>query len=157
VLVAGTRGYDAGTAGVSGVETGVGTHIEAIGFRSASAIGVGPALAVAGYPTAGDADPLWFTTAELRFRHTRDRSPFYWEGGTGFGIAWVAGPRQAVAVAQFEVGVKKRAGSVLLFAGARERFLGLLGTGSPPGDVFNSLHAVVGLGFGEPPSRSRPR
>jgi hypothetical protein len=36
-----------------------------------------------------------------------------------------------------------------LSIGVRERFLGLIGTGSPPLDAFNSVQVVLGVGLGE--------
>jgi hypothetical protein len=158
VLVAGAPSYDAGSFGVSGTDTGVGGHIEAIGYRdgAGSARGVGAAFSLAGYSASNDADPIAFTTLEVRFRHRLRPSSttgVYWEAGTGGGVAWAAGPRAAAMVAQFEVGAQRQAGSVLLFGGVRERFVATVGSGSPAWDAFNSAQIVAGLGFG----RKRPR
>lgn len=70
----------------------------------------------------------------------------YWEVGTGFGFGWSAGIRAAAIPVQVEIGAQKRAGPLLLRAGVRERFVGLVGTGSPPWDAFNSVQVVIGLG-----------
>jgi hypothetical protein len=66
--------------------------------------------------------------------------------GIGLGVAWSAGIRGAAVPLHVEVGVQQRAGSMLLFAGLRERFLLLIGTGSPPVDAFNSVQLVIGAG-----------
>jgi hypothetical protein len=153
VLLSGGPGYDAGTFGGSGVSTGPGAQGDAIKFRrhDKTGVGLGPALQLAGYSGGNDADPIVFTTLDLRYRRPPSASSangLYWEAGSGFGVAWSAGPRAAVIVTQVEVGRQKRAGDVLLFVGVRERFLTLVGTGSPPLDAHNSVQLVVGVGFG---------
>jgi hypothetical protein len=68
--------------------------------------------------------------------------------GSGFGVAWSAGIRAAAVPVQSEIGMQRRVGAVILSAGVRERFLGLIGTGSPPLDAFNSVQVIVGVRFG---------
>ncbi|HET9985017.1 MAG TPA: hypothetical protein VFQ38_15565 [Longimicrobiales bacterium] len=151
-VVRGGVGYDAGTLAVSGVETGVGGQGEVVGYSGAAGtgFGLGPALELAGYSTAGDADPIAFTTVEARYRRARSVGPAgaYWELGSGLGVAWSPGIQRAAVPIQGEVGVQTALGGALLAVGVRERFLGLVGTGSPPLDAFNSVQLVVGLGLG---------
>jgi hypothetical protein len=152
-LVGVGAGYDAGTLGVSGVETGTGVQLEVVGYRGAdgSGLGLGPALAIAGYTTDGDGDPIAFTTLELRYRRRLRpgaRSGLYWGAGTGAGAAWSPALTRAALPLQGEVGVSTAAGRLLLSLGVRERFLALLGSGSPPTDASNSLQLVLGLGLG---------
>ena len=159
VMVAGGPGFDAGSFGVSGVENGIGAHIEVIRYPRADSLGLGlgGAFELAGYPSGGDADPLGFTTFEVRYRRPFDTTAAhgaYWEIGSGGGIAWSAGIRAAAVPLQGEIGMQKQTGSVLLSIGLRERFLGLISSGSPPLDFFNSVQVVVGVRFGEG-SRSR--
>ena len=151
VMVGGGAGYDAGTLGVSGIKTGVGGHVEVIGYGRARSLGVGPALQLAGYNTAGDADPLAFTTFDVRYRRPArggDTTQVYWEIGSGLGAAWSAGIRAAAMPLQGEVGVQRQTGSVILSLGVRERFLGLVGAGSPAWDAFNSVQLVFSARFG---------
>lgn len=151
VLAGGGAGYDAGTPGVSGVESGVGGHAEAIGYAEprATGYGLGAAVELAGYSTDGDADPIAFTTLEARYRRGLGgdgASGAYWEAGSGLGVAWSPGIQRVAVPLQGEIGVPTAAGGLLLSAGVRERFLGLLGTGSPPTDAFNSVQLIVRIG-----------
>jgi hypothetical protein len=152
-FVRGAAGYDAGTLGVSGVETGFGGQIEAVGYtakRSAS-YGLGAALEIAGFSTGGDADPIAFTTLEGRYRRPFEppqESGAYWELGSGAGLAWAPDIQRAVLPLQGELGLQTRMGSAMLSVGLRERFLVLVGSGSPAWDAFNSVQLVAGLGFG---------
>ena len=152
VMIAVGPGYDAGTFAVPGIETGIGGQIEIIRYpRSDVGVGLGPAFELAGLTTLNDADPLFFTTFELRYRRpigaTAGSGP-YWEVGSGVGVAWSAGIQAAAVPVQAEIGVQRRAGSLLLSVGVRERFVGLVGTGSPPWDAVNSLQLVFGVRFG---------
>jgi hypothetical protein len=149
VMVAGGLGHDAGSVGVSGIETGMGGQLELIDYRSApSPWGFGPAVALAGYSTANDADPIGFATYDVRHRRpfgTTAARGAYWEWGTGAGVAWSAGIRGAAFPVQGEIGMQKRVGAVTWSWGVRERFIGVLGTGSPAWDPFNSVQVVVGV------------
>jgi hypothetical protein len=153
VMLAGGPGYDGGTFGVPGVETGIGGQIEVIRYPRAddAGVGLGAAFELAGHRTYNDADPLFFTTFELRYRRpfgaTAASGP-YWEVGSGGGIAWSAGIRAAAIPVQAGIGVQRQVGSLLLSVGARERFVGLVGTGSPSWDGLNSLQLVFGVQFG---------
>jgi hypothetical protein len=137
---------DAGTLGVSGVGTGIGAHVEAIAYRerAGSGLGAGPALAIAGYSTSGDGDPIVFATLELRAR--RSSAHAFAEVGTGAGAAWAPGPIRLAVPLQAEAGLRATSGPLELSVGLRERFIGLVGTGSPPTDAHNSLQLVVGIG-----------
>jgi hypothetical protein len=155
VMVAAGPSYDAGTFAVPGVKTGIGGQIEVIRYPRAHDVGVGlgASLELAGHSTANDADPLFLTTFEVRCRrpfhvHVTGRSGPYWQVGGGGAIAWSAGIRAAAVPVQAEIGVQRQVGSLLLSVGARERFVGLVGTGSPPLDALNSLQLLVGVQFG---------
>lgn len=152
VTVGGGVGLDAGTVGASGVEAGVGGQIEVLGYagEGETRYGWGPSLEIAGYSTDGDGDPIVFTTMEGRFRRQAGTSSLgdaYWELGSGFGVAWTPTLQRAVLPLQAEVGVQTSLGSARLSVGARERFLFLVGSGSPPLDAFNSVQLVAGVGF----------
>jgi hypothetical protein len=153
VMVAGGPGFDAGTFAVPGIERGIGGQVEVIRYPTSgeAGVGLGPVFELAGHTTPNDADPLVLTTFELRYRRSFGAtvaSGPYWEVGGGGGIVWSAGVRAAAVPAQAEVGVQRRVGSLLLSVGARERFVGLIGTGSPAWDALNSLQLVVGVRFG---------
>jgi hypothetical protein len=153
VLVRAAPTFDAGTFEVSGVETGIGGQIEMIGYTGPNATGpgVGAAIAVAGYSSAGDADPIFLTTLEGRYRRglrTNPSAQWYGELGTGLGLAWGAGSVDAAAIpVQAEVGLRDPDGGLLWSLGLRERATLLIGSGSPPLDLLNSIQLVAGLGF----------
>jgi hypothetical protein len=151
-------GFDAGTLAVPGVETGIGWQAESIGYSDRHATGLGGGLAIqrAGYATAGDADPITYTTAELRLRmrigETAPHGPgggptAYWSVGSGLGVAWSPAVNRVVVPLQAELGVQHGFGAALVSAGVRERFMPMVGTGSPPFDAFNSVQLVLGIGF----------
>jgi hypothetical protein len=157
VMVATGASHDAGTFAVPGVETGIGGQIEVIRYPRGHdvAVGLGASLELAGHRTGNDADPLLLTTFEARYRrpfHAIAGSGPYWEFGGGGGIAWSAGIQAAAVPLQAEIGVQRRVGSLLLSVGARERFVGIVGRGSPPLDALNSLQLLIGVRFG---ARSR--
>jgi len=142
--------FDFGTFGVSGVENGVGTQLEVIGYKSASATGtgLGPALQLVGYSAANDADPIAFLTVDLRYRRQFvSASTLYWSVGTGGGLAWSAGVRGAAVPLQGEVGVARHVRRVQLFVGVRERLVVVIGSGSPQWDASNSVQLMGALGF----------
>lgn len=150
VMVAAGPSYDAGTFAVPGVETGIGGQIEVIRYSRAHdvAVGLGASLELAGHRTGNDADPLFFTTFEARYRRpfqAMAESGPYWEIGGGGGIAWSAGVQAAAVPVHAEIGVQRRVGSLLLSVGARERFVGVVGRGSPPFDALNSLQLLIGV------------
>jgi hypothetical protein len=79
-----------------------------------------------------------FTTFEVRYRRPFDTTAAhaaYRAIGSGGGIAWSAGIRAAAVPLQGEIGMQKQTDPVLLSIGLRERFLGLIGSGSPPLDA----------------------
>jgi hypothetical protein len=157
-MVGGGPGYDAGTFAVPGVERGIGGQIDVIRYSRPDNVGfgMGPAFELSGHTTMNDADPLFCTTFDLRYRR-----PFgppatsgpYWEVGSGVGLAWSAGIRAAAVPVQAEIGRQWRAGSLLVSVGARERFVGMVGPGSPPWDALNSLQLFFGVRSG-PGARS---
>lgn len=158
VTLAGAAGFDAGTFGVPRVKTGVGSHIEAIRYvrDGHSDVGLGAAFELAGHATGNDADPLFFTTLEFRYRRafgvTIAPNQPYWEIGSGVGIPWSAGIRGAAVPLQAEIGLERRVGSVRASVAARERFVGLIGGGLPAWDLLNSLQVVFSVRFGTPDS-----
>lgn len=149
VLVGGALGFDAGTLGVSGVETGVGAQAEIIAFDRDGSSGVGPAVQLAGYSSSGDGDPIAFTTLEARYAGW---NPFgggaYLEVGTGLGAAWSPGVHHAAVPVQVEVGLERPLGAWTGRVGVRERFIGLIGGGSPPLEAFNAVQLVLGVTLG---------
>lgn len=146
-LVGGAAGFDAGTLGVGGVETGIGGQAELIFFDRGGRWGGGPAFQWAGYRTEGDADPIAFTTAELR-RHVGRLEGAYMEFGGGIGGAWSSGLRRIALPLQAEVGVAARVGGFRGRVALRERFVGLIGDGTPPADAFNSVQIAFALWLG---------
>lgn len=147
VLVGGALGFDAGTVAVSGVETGWGAQVEVLGFDRAARFGAGPSLQVGGYPTAGDADPVWVTAVEGRWRLAAfaGRAGFV-EAGAGLGAGWSPSLRHVAVPLQLEVGAETQLRrGFRARVGVRERFVGLIGSGSPPGDLLNSLQLTAGL------------
>ncbi len=151
VMVAAGPSYDAGTFAVPGIETGIGGQIEVIRYADDSRVGMGASVELAGHRTGNDADPLFLTTFEARYRRPFEamaESGPYWELGGGGGIAWSAGVQGAAIPVQAEIGVQRRVGSLLLSVAVRERVVGVLSTGSPPVDVLNSLQLLIGVRFG---------
>lgn len=146
--------FDFGTIATSGVTSGAGGHAEFVSYDAADGggYGVGAALELGGYQTSGDADPIAFTTLETRYRlpigSNAKRTQVYWEVGTGAGVAWTPALQSAVIPLQVELGAQRSIGSAFLVAGVRERFLGLIGSGSPMFDAFNSVQLVFGIGIG---------
>ena len=74
IVVSGAAGFDVGTLGVNGIDAGVGVQTEAIGYvdLDGTSVGFGPAVEIAGYDTEGDADPIAFTTLDIRYRRFLD-------------------------------------------------------------------------------------
>jgi hypothetical protein len=112
--------YDAGTLGVSGIETGVGLHLEAIGYRApnGTGIGLGPVLQIAGYTLEGDGDPLGFSTLEVRYRqfmHPTGMTGAYWAVSSGAGAAWAPALTRVAPTIQAEIGVQTAAGWLASF------------------------------------------
>lgn len=153
VMVAAGPSYDAGTFAVPGIETGLGGQIEVIRYPRAPDVGVGlgASFELAGHRTGNDADPLFFTTFEARsrrpFQAMAESGP-YWELGGGGGLVWSAGVQAAAIPVQAGIGVQRRLGSVLLSVEVRERFVAVVGSGSPPLDALNSLQLLIGVRFG---------
>ena len=152
VLVRGGPSYDLGTLGVSGVETGFGGQAEAIGYRQrgGTGYGLGLTLELAGYSTEGDGDPVAFTSLEGRHRimlGEGEDAGVYSELGTGVGLAWAPGVQRVTIPLQGEAGVQERWAGTFFSLGIRERFLPMIGEGSPAFDVLNSVQVVAGVGL----------
>lgn len=145
--------YDAGTIGVSGLADGFGGYAEIMvrPGTGGNGFGVGPVLQVAGFATGGDADPIAVTSLEARYcrgfgRPSRVKP--YWEIGSGFGLVWSPSIQRAALPLQGEIGVQASTGCWRFNLGLRERFLAMVGQGSPPFDMLNSVQVVIGLAAG---------
>ncbi|MGQ0815248.1 MAG: DUF3667 domain-containing protein [Gemmatimonadota bacterium] len=151
-IMRGGPGFDMGTLTVSGLKTGVGAHVDAVGYDAdeGGGYGVGVALGMAGYTSSGDADPVSIGTIEARYRlpiaPKRSGTRLYWEFGSGIGGAWAPELQRFAIPIQIELGVQRPLGGALIVAGIRERFVGLIGSGSPGADAFNSLQLLIGIG-----------
>jgi hypothetical protein len=139
---------DVGTLGVSGLEGGLGGHLE-IGLlhdRGRSALGGVLSGTLAGYSSAGDADPVFLTTLELRSRHwlgtsTRSVRPFVEVGGGG-AVMWSAGPQAGGLVGHIAAGLQGGGTGTQWWVAIRERPAGLLGGQA---EFFNSVQLTAGL------------
>lgn len=146
----GAVGFDAGTVAVSGVETGVGLLAEAIAYPwDGRGFGLGPSAQVGGYASAGDGDPIAFTTLEVRC-HSVSEVPTrpYLQLGTGAGVALTTSIHDAAVPVQMEVGLERQLGRFIGGFGLRERFVGLIGSGDPGLEAFNSVQLVLGVRLG---------
>lgn len=149
---------DAGTLGVSGVETGIGAHAEAglTQEHEGGSVGAGLAGTLSGFSSEGDTDPIFFTSLEARYRRyggTPDRGvrPFYGVGG-GPVMAWVAGPRKGGLVLNLEIGLRGGRG-LEWWLGLRERPVGMIGGQA---EFFNSVQLIAALGWSwQPPLTPR--
>lgn len=139
---------DAGTLGVTGLESGVGGHSEAgtLWEREDYSLGVAVTGALAGYQGEGDGDPLFFTSAEARYRRAlgqpRASSRPFVEAGCGPVLAWMAGPRQGGLSLHCAVGIEGGGESLRWWIALRERPTGLFGRQA---EFFNSAQVVFGL------------
>jgi hypothetical protein len=159
VMVGGGAGFDAGTVGVSGIETGVGTHVEIIGYTAARAtgFGTGASFHILGFQSAQDADPMALMVLEGRHRwarHRGDGAGLFWGLGTGAGTAWTPTVSHLAVPLQVEIGVNRVVGGVIFEIAARERLVGLIGTGSPPFDAVNAVQVIISGGFDWDASRT---
>jgi hypothetical protein len=147
---------DVGTLGVSGLQGGLGGHLE-IGVlheRQRSALGVALTGMIAGYSSAADADPVFFTTLEARSRRwlggpTRSVRPFLEVGG-GVGMMWVAGPQAGGLVGHVAAGLQGGGSGLQWWVALRERPAGLLGGQA---EFFNSAQLALGLEVRRPHGR----
>jgi hypothetical protein len=151
VFVAAGPTGDVGTLGVSGLEGGIGGHLEVGVLRERERSALGGALTgtLAGYTTAGDADPVLLTALEVRSRrrlgagaHPRSRRPFF-EAGGGPGVMWSAGPRAGGLVGHVAVGIETGGPGLQWWVALRERPALMLGGQA---EFFNSVQLVIGLG-----------
>jgi hypothetical protein len=159
-MVGGGAGFDAGTVGVSGIGSGAGTHLETIGYTGerATGYGAGASLHILGFQSAQDADPMALMVVEGRHRwagNRGDRTALFWGLGTGIGTAWTPAVSHLAVPVQVEVGVSRVVGGVLFELSARERLVGLIGTGSPPFDAANSVQVIMSAGFDRGGERPR--
>jgi hypothetical protein len=143
---------DVGTLGVGGMQGGVGGQLE-IGMlfrqRERSTLGAALTGSLAGYSTAADADPLFFTGLELRFRRwygagTRSTRPFVEVGG-GPVVAWAAGPQAGGVVAHLGAGLQGGGPEPRWWVALRARPAGLAGGQA---EFFASTQIVFGLALG---------
>lgn len=139
---------DVGTLGVSGLQGGLGGHLEIGAFwdRARSALGGVLAGTLAGYSSAGDADPVFLTTLEIRSRQslgarTRSVRPFIEVGGGG-AVMWSAGPQAGGLVGHIAAGLQGGGTGTQWWVALRERPAGLLGGQA---EFFNSVQLTLGL------------
>lgn len=155
-VAAGPTG-DVGTLGVAGLQGGLGGHVEVgvLWQREPSAVGCVLTGTVAGYSSAGDADPIFFTALEARSRRwlgrrTRSLRPFLEVGG-GLGVMWVAGPQAGGVVGHIGAGLQGGGTGMQWWVALRERPTGLLGGGQA--EFFNSVQLALGLEVTRPRGR----
>jgi hypothetical protein len=139
---------DVGTFAVSGLQGGIGGHLEVGKFwdRERFALGAAISGAVAGYSSAGDADPVFFTAAEVRLKRwlSEDRSrvrPFLDVGG-GPVVAWVAGPYAGGLVTHLGVGFEGGRSGLKWWVALRARPMALA---SGQAEFFGSTQMMFGL------------
>jgi hypothetical protein len=140
---------DVGTLAVSGLGTGIGGHVE-LGMtweRKHSILGAALTGTVAGYASAGDADPVLFTALEIRSRRwlgspARSPRPFFEIGG-GPIMAWVAGPMAGGLGAHIGAGIQAVRPTWQWWVALRARPAGLVG--GRQAEFFNSTQLVFGL------------
>jgi hypothetical protein len=149
VFSAGGPTLDVGTLAVSGLQGGVGGHLEVGRLWPGERLALGAALtgALAGYSSAGDADPVFFTGLEVRARHPlgpdgKAVRPFLEVGG-GPVVAWVAGPRAGGLVAHLALGFQGGRHGLPWWIALRARPAGLVGSGQA--EFFGSMQLSFGL------------
>ena len=141
---------DVGTLGVSGLQGGIGGHLEIgkLWERERSALGAVVSGAVAGYSSAADADPVFFTGLEVRSRRwLGDDGPGlrpFLEVGGGPVVAWVAGPQAGGLVAHLGAGFQGGRSDWQWWLALRARPMGLVGGQA---EFFGSTQMVFGLAF----------
>jgi hypothetical protein len=141
---------DVGTLAVSGLQGGIGGHLEIgkLWERERFALGAAVTGAVAGYSSAADGDPVFFTGVEVRSRrwlgHEGPAVRPFLEMGAGPVIAWVAGPRAGGLVAHLGAGFQGGRPDLQWWVALRARPMGLVG-----GQVefFGSTQMALGLAF----------
>jgi hypothetical protein len=154
-FVAAGPSLDMGTLAVSGLQGGVGGHLELgkLWQRDQSTLGAALTGAIAGYSSTADADPVFFTGLEIRSRRnlSPDRAvrPFV-EAGGGPVVAWVAGPQAGGLVAHLALGFQAGEGGLPWWVAVRVRPAGLVG--GDQAEFFGSAQ----LGFGLSLRRNQP-
>lgn len=148
VFLAAGPSLGAGTMAVSGLQGGIGAHLEAGRFwpgpdNEWGAVGTG---SLAGYSGEGDGDPIYLTTIEGRYRSWPGPAeagprPFF-EAGAGPGMAWLAGPRQGGLTAHLAIGIGSRGSSLGWWLALRERPAVLFGGQA---EFYNAVQLVLGL------------
>jgi hypothetical protein len=135
--------FSAGSVAVPGTATGF-----AGGVDGEVQIGGDFAVAVtadlAGYPSAGDGDPIFWTEAQLRYRLPIHDAPTWRVFGTvgvGPGLVVCCYLDAAVAGGFVELAIERRFGRALIGASLRERPAYFM-TG---GDPFGEIHTTIGL------------
>jgi hypothetical protein len=154
-VAAGPTG-DLGTLGVSGLQGGLGGHLEmgAVWERERSAWSGVLTGTLAGYSTAADADPVVLTALEARSRRwlglrTRSVRPFLEVGG-GVGAMWAAGLQAGGLVGHVAAGLQGGGTGMQWWVALRERPAGLMGGQA---EFFNSVQLVLGLEINGPRGR----
>jgi hypothetical protein len=124
---------DVGTLAVSGLQGGIGGHLEIgkLWERERFALGAAVTGAVAGYSSTADADPVFLTGVEVRSKRCLGHEgpgvrPFLELGG-GPVIAWVAGPQAGGLVAHLGAGFQGRRSNLQWWVALRARPMGLVG------------------------------
>jgi hypothetical protein len=146
-FVAAGPSLDTGTLAVSGLQGGVGAHLEVgkLWSKERSALGAALTGAIAGYSSAADADPVFFTGLEIRARQNlgQDRAlqPFLELGG-GPVVAWVAGPRAGGLVAHLALGLEGGRYGLPWWVALRARPAGLV---DGQAEFFGSMQLSFGL------------
>ena len=141
---------DVGTLGVSGLQGGIGGHLEIgkLWERERFALSAVVTGAVAGYSSAGDADPVFFTGLEVRSRrwlgHDGPGMRPFLEVGGGPVVAWVAGPRAGGLVAHLGAGFQGGRPDLPWWVALRARPMGLVGGQA---EFFGSTQLVFGVAF----------
>jgi hypothetical protein len=147
-FVAAGPSLDMGTLTVSGLQGGVGGHLELgkLWKKEPTALGAALTGAIAGYSSAGDADPVFFAALEFRARRRLgpDRAlQQFLEVGGGPVVAWVAGPRAGGLAAHLSVGFQGRRRGLPWWVALRARPAGLVGDGQA--EFFGSMQLSFGL------------
>jgi hypothetical protein len=162
-MVSGGGAFDAGTVAAGGLKSGFGQSAELIGFSESMGmgLGLGPSIHWGGYDSADEGEPIGVSTLEGRARSLLRRDgatrPF-WGLGVGAGMAWTPSVSHLAIPLHGELGIQHRRGTFFWEVAVRERFITLVGGGSPQVDGLNSLQVVVGLGVsvGVDPRRPPP-
>ncbi|MBL0213588.1 MAG: hypothetical protein IPQ07_06885 [Myxococcales bacterium] len=153
LLLAGCRttvgpALSAGSVGVPGTATGIGGGAE-IEVRHRSGLAAAVAVDLAGYASAGDADPIVWSEVSARYR-----LPLFDDGvthvfvtpGLGAGYAFCCYIDDVVVSGFFEIAVERSVGRFRFGASLRERPAYFIGGGDPFAEMHNTLQLGVSVG-----------